>query len=544
MNYDYCTYLEIAGGDSATIYRAVMDVLEEYHVPLHKVIGLCSDGASTMRGVYRGVCTRLQNHIRASRNQARVEIADGTVGRTLDTFHPKSGVFSVHCVCHRLALIVTDAIKGSKSCDQIIPDECLELLTNIYTYFSKSPKRKKKLRDFLDTINQRIRANRRDARIHGRRQPVEVERLNPEEQLEDVITLLEEQHKLPRRIILTRWLSSLDAVKVLVTSCETYKNFFAEETSQKGCAIYDLLWNNFVFAWYHCLLDVLPIVNGMNVLFQSSLPLPHLLYPQIIAAKYKLINMVGTGNVRTALMSVAAVCHDTTFGAYANKYMEDSAWSFTENEKLELKRDWHKLYTHCLKEIDRRFPPANMEVFQLFQVLDPSVVHGPTRRHSIGSNDLAVIVSDLLLVFEIPLHLSVSTKYTISDMKNAFTAFRTSEACADIWHAHATRSLPFDNKVVYEYYRVLLQLPEVAAWAFACLFLLIFPTGNAIAERGFSAMGAVHSTLRSEMGHEQVWAHMIVHFNGPKLLEYANKINVESKVPNWWGHIGTSNYNK
>ncbi len=51
MNYDYCTYLEIVGGDSDTIYRAVMDVLEEYHVPFHKVIGLCSDGVSTMRGV-------------------------------------------------------------------------------------------------------------------------------------------------------------------------------------------------------------------------------------------------------------------------------------------------------------------------------------------------------------------------------------------------------------------------------------------------------------------------------------------------------------
>ncbi len=40
MNYDYPTYLEIVGGDSDTIYRAVMDVLEEYHVlvPLHKVI--------------------------------------------------------------------------------------------------------------------------------------------------------------------------------------------------------------------------------------------------------------------------------------------------------------------------------------------------------------------------------------------------------------------------------------------------------------------------------------------------------------------------
>ena len=103
--------------------------------------------------------------------------------------------------------------------------------------------------------------------------------------------------------------------------------------------------------------------------------------------------------------------------------------------------------------------------------------------------------------------------------------------------------MPFDNKVVYDYYRALLQLPEVAAWAFACLFLLIFPTGNAVAERGFSAMGAVHSKQRSEMSHEQVWAHMMIQFNGPQLSEYAKKIDMESRVPNWWGHVGTSNYN-
>jgi hypothetical protein len=36
------------------------------------------------------------------------------------------------------------------------------------------------------------------------------------------------------------------------------------------------------------------------------------------------------------------------------------------------------------------------------------------------------------------------------------------------------------------------------------------------------------------MGHEQVWAHVMVNFNGPKLSEYANKIDVESKVPNWY----------
>ncbi len=176
---------------------------------------------------------------------------------------------------------------------------------NVLSYLQK-----KKLRDFLSTINERIRENRRVARNHVRRPPLEVERANPEEQLEDVIKLLEEQQKLPRRIILTRWLSSLDAVKVMVSSCETYTNVFAEETSEKGCSIFDLLWNNFVFAWYHCLVDLLPIVNGMNVLFQASLPLPHLIYPKISAAKHKLINMVGTGNVRTALMSVETVSHD------------------------------------------------------------------------------------------------------------------------------------------------------------------------------------------------------------------------------------------
>jgi hypothetical protein len=58
-------------------------------------------------------------------------------------------------------------------------------------------------------------------------------------------------------------------------------------------------------------------------------------------------------------------------------------------------------------------------------------------------------------------------------------------------------------------------MPDVEPWAFTCLFLLIFPTGNAIVERGFSAMGATHTKTRSGISHEQVWANMMVQFNGP-----------------------------
>jgi hypothetical protein len=58
------------------------------------------------------------------------------------------------------------------------------------------------------------------------------------------------------------------------------------------------------------------------------------------------------------------------------------------------------------------------------QVLDPNVVHGPTRRHQIGSIlDLAVAVANIAFMFEVPLHSSavdntvvlsiVSLKYTV-----------------------------------------------------------------------------------------------------------------------------------
>ena len=498
-----------------------------------------------MRGVYRGVCTRLARHIRVLRDAALTDIAAGDMTRTRDTFHSLRGVFSIHCVCHRLALIVTDAFKGTQVIAKVVPDECLELLNSVYNYFGKSIKRKKKLREFLERVNHPIRQQRLLVNRDRRRDPIVREVGNPDEELERILTALEEQHKLPRRIVMTRWLSSREAIKVLVTSRRTYQLFFAEETAPGGQVIYDLLHDHTICAWYNCLLDVLPVLTDMNVLFQSSLPLPHLLYPRISAAKNTLVNMVGEGGARSELMLVTLVDKDTKFGAFGNKYLVQEGWGFTDNETKNLKQAWHKLYAHCLSEIDVRFPPGNMEVFRLLQVLDPSVVHGPTRRHLIGSVTLASAASDLLSIFEIPIHLSLSRKFSVEEITNSFTAFRSSEACADIWKTTVARygRDSFDHTVVYPYYRSLMGMPDVEPWAFTCLFLLIFPTGNAIAERGFSAMGATHTKTRSGISHEQVWANMMVQFNGPSLSVYAKRLDTESRVPNWWGHVARSNYN-
>jgi len=80
-------------------------------------------------------------------------------------------------------------------------------------------------------------------------------------------------------------------------------------------------------------------------------------------------------------------------------------------------------------------------------------------------------------------------------------------------------------------------------WYLRTVFILVFPTGNAISERGFSAMGASNSKQRSEMSHEQVFAHMIIGFNGPSTSEFATKIRAASKFPNWNLYIHPNNYN-
>jgi hypothetical protein len=439
----------------------------------------------------------------------------------------------------------------------------------LYGYFARSPRRKKALKDYLAMENAENIERRRRLEAEDRRVPPAHNEVNPVDALEDVLTVLLERLKLPRRIVMTRWLSTADAVRVVLNARDVYINFFYSEENDKASAILDLLEDSVVMAWYACLQDVLPVLTGLNVLFQSRLPLPHILYAQISQAKAKLMHMVGEGGTRNALIPLNAVDVNTKFGAYANKFIHDYSGVVEIRGKgsrlyaddiLQLKKSWHKLFAHCLTQIDARFPPENMECFKLMQVLDPMIVHGPmlNRRNQIDGVDLALVVADLANIFEIPLFMS-SCIGTLEDIKNSFTAFRASEVAATLWkdltkkytdehpiRANTTarkKKKPFDYTVIYTYYRELLQMPDTKPWAFFALFILVFPTGNAISERGFSAMGASNSKQRSEMSHEQVFAHMIIGFNGPSTSEFATKIRAASKFPNWNLYIHPNNYN-
>jgi hypothetical protein len=296
--------------------------------------------------------------------------------------------------------------------------------------------------------------------------------------------------------------------------------------------------------------DVLPLLTGLNVLFQASKPLPHLLFTKITAAKAALINMVGTGPMRTDIIPIASVGFDTSFGAFTNKFVRDHSGDaaitgtggrLTRSEVIELKKELYTLHVHCLEQIDARFPTDNMQCFKLMQVLDPTVVHGPLQRNQIGNDDLTIVVANLIKMFEIPLYASGCT--TPEAVKNSFILFRASNVCSDLWK-EVRGHTSFDHGHIYSYYRqILQQLPDMTPWALFALFVLVFPTGNAISERGFSAMGAVHSKQRSEMRHAQVFAHLMIGFNGPTVPEFMELIDIESRQPNWPLYIHPNNFN-
>lgn len=70
--------VELSNGSAETIEAALMTYLEEKSIPLSRLVGFGSDGASVMIGKHSGVATRMKNR--------------------------QPILTSIHCMAHRLAL--------------------------------------------------------------------------------------------------------------------------------------------------------------------------------------------------------------------------------------------------------------------------------------------------------------------------------------------------------------------------------------------------------------------------------------------------------
>jgi hypothetical protein len=98
------------------------------------------------------------------------------------------------------------------------------------------------------------------------------------------------------------------------------------------------------------------------------------------------------------------------------------------------------------------------------------------------------------------------------------------------WEINILLILPSFTPAYYR--RILFQIPNFKPCVMFSLFLLVFPTGNALSERDFSAMAFLaHSKQRSELGHAQVFAHLMIGFNGPTVTEIAEELDFEGRQP-------------
>ena len=170
------------------------------------------------------------------------------------------------------------------------------------------------------------------------------------------------------------------------------------------------------------------------------------------------------------------------------------------------------LYVHyMLDNLNARFPLPDMAIYRLVRCVDPRL----RRRPKLGSKTHAECVASLLHFFDLPAHAFVDPRKVIASHKS----YLVSPFVDDLQSEHFVLDDQGnqDEESIFPFYHALQsdQGGDTAEWSKFALLCLILATGNAISERGFSAMAAIHFKSRSSLGLPQVLAAMLAAFNGP-----------------------------
>lgn len=107
--------IKVTSCTAEDLFRAIVECLENYRIPLTNMIGLAADNASVMMGNINGVQARFKRVI--------------------------PNLFVLGCVCHSFHLC-------SSAAAHQLPRSLEDLIRSIYNYFSHSSNRSAKLREF------------------------------------------------------------------------------------------------------------------------------------------------------------------------------------------------------------------------------------------------------------------------------------------------------------------------------------------------------------------------------------------------------------
>ncbi|XP_072382532.1 protein FAM200A-like [Diabrotica undecimpunctata] len=202
------------GADEGTakgLFGLFKKSLEHFNLKIENVVGYCSDNASVMMGNKESFKSYLLNE------------------------NPHIAING--CICHSAHLIATIAV-------QELPSNIEPLFQNIYSYFSRSPKRQ----SILEEFQKFMRISR-------------LKILGPSQ---------------------TRWLALSNCVDRLLSQWDVLIEVFRvsafEDKNPVANIILTDMQNPYIKAYLLFLKHVLPIFNSFNAMFQSSKILVHKLY--------------------------------------------------------------------------------------------------------------------------------------------------------------------------------------------------------------------------------------------------------------------------
>ena len=131
---EFAVNVEVKDGKAETIYAAVLKYLEESNVPVKKLSGLGTDGASVMTGRVNGLAVRLQQ--------------------------VNGKIVAVWCVAHKLALV---AHWAAKAVPYLVQYE--EIVIGIYNFFQYSAVRYNKLKELKNLMNQKVKRFKKPTQV-------------------------------------------------------------------------------------------------------------------------------------------------------------------------------------------------------------------------------------------------------------------------------------------------------------------------------------------------------------------------------------------
>lgn len=212
-----------AGSSGEGLYNLLIKCLENYKIPLTNLIGLAADGAANIMGKINSLTSRLRKDL------------------------PDIVIFK--CVSHSIHLCSSAAAKT-------LPQNCEDLIHNVYNFFSHSAKRKFEFKEYQIFCE-----------------------LKPHKMLHPSAT---------------RWLSlekAVDRIKQHWGPLQLYfDKIWYEEKLSSVQEIHQSLHDKYVFAFLTFLQYILPKLNSINIVFQCQGPSIHLLNLKIFEVYKTILN--------------------------------------------------------------------------------------------------------------------------------------------------------------------------------------------------------------------------------------------------------------